>query len=35
MIPDGSTVKADQEFEFTPVSVPTTYECDLSFPRLP
>ena len=33
--PDGSTVKADQAFEFTSVSVPATYECDLSFPRLP
>ena len=33
--PDQATVKADQAFEFTSVSVPTTYECDLSFPRLP
>ena len=33
--PDQATVKADQVFEFTSVSVPTTYECDLSFPRLP
>ena len=33
--PDQSTVKADQVFKFTSVGVPTTYECDLSFPRLP
>ncbi len=33
--PDQSSVKADQTFKFTRVSAPTTYECDISFPRLP
>ena len=33
--PDQSNVMADQTFKFTKVNVPTTYECDLSFPRLP
>ena len=33
--PEQSTVKADQTFKFTTVGVPTTYDCDISFPRLP
>ena len=33
--PGQSNVKADQSFKFTTVNVPSTFECDLSFPRLP
>ncbi len=33
--PDKSNVMADQAFTFTKVNAPTTYMCDLSFPRLP
>ena len=33
--PGQSNVKADQSFKFTKVNVPNTFECDLSFPRLP
>ncbi len=33
--PEQGGVKADQTFSFRKVNQPTTFECDLSFPRLP